>query len=36
MGDASVGRSVPRLRARLNLERRSPLHWLGVAQARLG
>ena len=29
MGAPAVGRSVPPLRARLNLERRSPLHWLG-------
>lgn len=30
MGDPAVGRSVPPLRARLNLKRRSLLHWLGT------
>lgn len=30
MGDPAVVRSVPPLRARLNLERRSPLHWLDL------
>ena len=32
MGDPSVGRSVPRLRASLNIGRRSPLHWLGPVE----